>query len=452
MFSCYNRDKSQYHQIKRRMSMKNTQASFKGIIPFLVFIILYLGAGIAFHMQGVGMAFYQLPAPMAMLAAIIVAFMLFRGSIQDKFNHFVDGCGNHDIMIMCMVYILAGAFATVTKAIGGVESAANLGLSIIPPQYIAAGIFTIACFISISIGTSVGTIVALGPIGIDLASKSGVSAALIIAAILGGAMFGDNLSFISDTTIAATRSQKCDMKDKFRVNSVIAFPAAIITIILLLIFGRPETIVTVSSYEYNWVTILPYLFVLIAAANGLNVFIVLVLSTIFAGVIGFASGAFTFMGWVNQVYNGFTGMTEIFLLSLFTGGLARMSKEEGGISWILKNVKKMIQGKKTAELGVGILSSLTGMATANNTVAIIIAGPVAKEISNKYDLEPKRVASLLDIFASIVQGILPYGAQMLIILSFTQGAVGPVEVIPFMWYSFLLLGMTIISIMIPKKA
>ncbi|MGL5722886.1 MAG: Na+/H+ antiporter NhaC family protein [Brevinema sp.] len=420
--------------------MEKVQASFKGIVPFLVFIAVYLGAGIFFQMRGTEMAFYQVPAPVAMLAGIAVAFVLFKGDTQTKFYNFIEGCGNHDIMIMCMIYILAGAFATVTKAIGGVESAANFGLSIIPAQYIAAGIFFIACFISISIGTSVGTIVALGPIGIELATKSGVSTPLIIAAILGGAMFGDNLSFISDTTIAATRSQGCDMKDKFRTNAKIAFPAAFLTIILLLIFGRPEVIVpTGIDNTYNLVKVLPYLFVLVTAAFGWNVFIVLVLGTIFAGIIGFSTGAFTLIGWVNQVYNGFTGMTEIFLLSLLTGGLARMSTVQGGIAWILQSVQNVIHGKKTAELGVGILSSLAGMATANNTVAIIIAGPVAKQISNKYELDPKRVASLLDIFSCIFQGILPYGAQMLIILSFTQGTISPIEVLPYMWYSFILL-------------
>ncbi|MGL4525103.1 MAG: Na+/H+ antiporter NhaC family protein [Spirochaetia bacterium] len=426
--------------------MEKIKPSFLGIVPFLVFIALYLGAGIFFHTKGVSMAFYQVPAPIAMFAAICVAFIFFSGSIKEKFNQFIEGCGQHDIIIMCMIYILAGAFATVTKTIGGVEAAANFGLSIVPAQYITAGIFAIACFISISIGTSVGTIVALGPIAVQLATQASISLPLLLAALLGGAMFGDNLSFISDTTIASTRSQNCEMKDKFKVNIFIALPAAIFTLILLLIFGRPDVVIQPTEYSVNFIKILPYIFILVASALGGNVFLVLILGTVFAGIIGMVSGNLNFIGWINEVYTGFSGMTEIFLLSLLTGGLARMSFVQGGIAWMLESIRKLIRGKKTAELGIGLLSSVTDMATANNTVAIIIAGPVAKEISTQYNLSPKRVASILDTFSSIFQGILPYGAQMLILISFTQSTVDPLSILPFMWYSFALLIMSCVSI------
>lgn len=436
---------------KEEAMEQKVQASFKGVVPFLIFIVLYLGAGIVFQMRGTPMAFYQVPAPVAILAAIAAAFFLFKGSINQKFSDFIDGCGNHDIVIMCMIYILAGAFATVTKTIGGVEAAANFGLSIIPVQFIAAGIFLISCFISISIGTSVGTVVALAPIALELANKSGVGVPLMLASVLCGAMFGDNLSFISDTTIAATRSQGCEMKDKFRANVAISFPAAIIAAVLLLIFARPEQVISAGPYTYDLIKVLPYLFVLIAAALGVNVFVVLGLGTVFAGIIGLSYQSFTFIGWVNEVYKGFTSMTEIFLLSMLTGGLAKLSAVEGGIGWILQSVKKFIKGKKTAELGIGILAWLTAAATANNTVAIIIDGPVAKEISNKYALEPKRVASYLDLFSCIAQGILPYGAQMLILLSFTNGAVNPLQVLPYMWYNHILLIVALISIIVYKR-
>lgn len=432
--------------------MEKVQASFKGIIPFLVFIAVYLGSGIFFQMQGTAMAFYQVPAPVAILAGIAVAFAFFKGTISQKFYDFIEGCGNHDIIIMCMIYILAGAFATVSKTIGGVESAANFGLSFIPAQFIAAGIFVISCFISISIGTSVGTVVALAPIAIELAAKSGVVLPILLASVLGGAMFGDNLSFISDTTIAATRSQGVDMKDKFRINAFIAFPAAAVTTILLLIFGRPEEIISVGEYSYDLIKILPYVFVLVSAAAGLNVFVVLALGTLFSGVIGFAYGSFSVLGWVNEIYKGFTGMTEIFLLSMLTGGLARMSSVEGGIQWILESIKNTIHGHKTAELGIGLLAFVTSMAVANNTVAIIIDGPVAKEITSKYNLDPKRTASLLDIFSCIAQGAIPYGAQMLILLGFTAGAVSPLHVLPFLWYNQILLIFALLAIIFHKSA
>lgn len=429
--------------------LRKVKANGKALIPFLVFVGVYLLSGIILQIMGKEMAFYQVPAPIAVFIGIIVAFFMFSGSIEEKFNNLVRGCGEENIIIMCIIYILAGAFSAVTKSMGGVDSAVNLGLTLIPPQFITTGIFIIACFISISIGTSVGTIVALGPIVVGLAENAGLGMALTIAALVGGSMFGDNLSVISDTTIAATRTQNVAMRDKFRLNFKLALPAAILTIILLLIFGRPDTVIASRPYDFNIIKILPYLFVLIVAGLGVNVFLVLTGGIVFAGVIGLIYKDFSLLTLANEVYNGFAGMFEIFLLSMLTGGLAYMVTKEGGLQWILEKIKGKIKDTKSAEIGIAALVSLTDMATANNTVAIIIDGPIAKEISKEYKVDPRRSASLLDTFSCVFQGMIPYGAQLLIAVSATNGAVSPFQVIPLLWYQQLLAVIALLSIYFP---
>ena len=429
--------------------LRKVKANGKALIPFLVFVGIYLFSGIILQIMGVDMPFYQVPAPIAVFIGIIVAFFMFSGSIDDKFTSFIRGCGQENIIIMCIIYILAGAFSAVTGAMGGVDSAVNLGLTLIPAQFITAGIFIIACFISISIGTSVGTIVALGPIVVGLAENAGLGMALTIAALVGGAMFGDNLSVISDTTIAATRTQNVDMRDKFRLNFMLALPAAILTIVLLLIFGRPDTVIASGPYDFNVVKILPYIFVLVVAALGVNVFLVLTGGIVFAGVLGLLYGNFNLLTLANEVYNGFAGMFEIFLLSMLTGGLAYMVTKEGGLEWILVKIKGKIKDTKSAELGIAALVSLTDMATANNTVAIIIDGPIAKEISKEYKVDPRRSASLLDTFSCVFQGMIPYGAQLLIAVAATNGAISPFQVIPLLWYQQLLAIIALLSIYFP---
>lgn len=431
------------------MNSNSVKASGKALIPFLVFVAIYLGSGVILQAQGVEMAFYQLPAPVAIFCGIISAFFILKGSINEKFDSLIEGCGNKDIIIMCTIYLLAGGFAAVSKAMGGVDSTVNLGLTFIPPQYITVGLFVITAFISISTGTSVGSIVAVGPIAVGLAEKSGLAMPLVLAAVMGGAMFGDNLSVISDTTIAATRTQGCEMKDKFRINIFIAAPAAIITIILLLILGRPEVTPPAQIYDYNIIKVLPYLFVLILAIIGINVFVVLTGGIILSGAIGMIYREFTLIGFTQEIFNGFSGMIDIFLLSMFTGGLAHMITKAGGIEFLLQKIKKMVKSKKSAELGIGILVGLTDSAVANNTVAIIINGPIAKEMCNEYRVDPRRSAAMLDIFSCIMQGIIPYGAQMLILLSFTKGTVTPFQVIPLLWYQQLLGVSAIVSMFIP---
>lgn len=432
------------------MLEKEIKASFKGLIPFIVFIFIYLGTGIFLNMQGVNLAFYQLPGPVAAFVAIIVGFIIFKGSINEKFETFLRGCGHQDIITMCIIYLLAGAFAVVSKAMGGVDATVNLGITYIPPHFIAVGLFIIGAFISTATGTSVGSIVALGPIAVGLGEKSGVPMALILASVMGGAMFGDNLSVISDTTIAATKTQGVEMKDKFRINLYIAAPAAILTIILLLIFGRPEVIPEAISNDFQFIKIIPYIFVLAMALIGINVFVVLTAGVLLSGVIGFMYGDFTLLTFGQEVYNGFTNMTEIFILSMLTGGMAQMVTKEGGIQWVIEAVQKMIIGKKSTKLGIGLLVAFTDIAVANNTVAIIINGSIAKQLSEKHDVDLRESAAFLDIFSCIMQGIIPYGAQMLILLGFANDLVSPTQLIPLLWYQILLGVFSIIYIAFPQ--
>ena len=420
--------------------------SFVGLIPFLIFVAIYLGTGVVLQMKGVGMAFYQLPAPVAVFVGIIAAFILFKGTIMEKFDTFLEGCGHQDIITMCIIYLLAGAFAGVSKAMGGVDATVNMGLTYIPAHYIAAGLFIIASFISTATGTSVGAIVSITPIAVGLAEKSGVPLPLILAAVMGGAMFGDNLSVISDTTIAATKTQGVEMRDKFRVNLYIAAPAAIITIIILLVFGKPDHVPHIEVLAYNFLKVLPYLVVLILAITGINVFVVLTSGIFLSGIIGLAHGDFTLLSLTNEIYNGFLGMNEIFLLSLLTGGLATMSTKAGGIQWLIEQIQKIIVGKKSAKIGVGLLVAVTDMAVANNTVAIIINGSIAKKICQKYNVDLRESAAILDIFSCIFQGLIPYGAQMLILLGFTAGKVSPLDIIPLLWYQLLLFIFTVVFI------
>ena len=436
------------------MENKNLKAKANGaaLLPFIVFVLVYLATGIILNAMGVEMAFYQVAAPVCILPAIILAFIMFEGSIDDKFNDFVRGCGDENIIIMCLIYILAGAFATVSKSSGGVDSVVNFALSLIPVQFVTAGIFLISCFISISTGTSVGTISAVGPIAVGVATKGNLPLPLVLGALVGGAMFGDNLSVISDTTIAATRTQNVGMKDKFRANIKIALPAAIITFVILLVVGKPEGEVDLGDLSYNFILIIPYLFVLITALAGMNVFLVLTSGIVLSGIIGMITGGLTMMTFAQNIFTGFSGMFEIFLLSLLTGGLSYMVSSNGGIEWLVQKIRGFAKDVKSAEVSIALLTLLTDAATANNTVAIIIDGPVAKEISKDFKVDPRRSASFLDTFSCVMQGIIPYGAQVLIAAGLTKElgalAVSPVQIIPFLWYQALLAVFAIISIFV----
>ena len=426
------------------------KSSGLALVPFLVFIVIYLGAGIVLQSKGVEMAFYQFPAVVAMFIAVLVAFaMNYKAGINENFKVFARGAASEDIMNMLMIFLLAGAFSAVAKAMGGVEATVNFGVSIIPASLITAGMFIIAAFLGTATGTSMGTIGALVPIALGMVDKAGLSLPLVMAACVSGAMFGDNLSMISDTTIAATRTQNVELKDKFRTNFWIAFPAAIVTIVLLVIFGRPETAKAIEASGYDIVKVLPYLLVLILALIGVNVFLVLTIGIFSAGIIGMAYGDLTFLSFAGEIWAGFQGMIEVFLLSMFIGGTAEMAKHYGGLNWLIEKMSGMIKGKKSAQVGMSALALLTDMATANNTIAIIVDGPMAKEISAEYGVDTRKTASILDIFTCIMQGLIPYGAQFLLVASLSEGRVSPGDVIPNNWYLFLLAGFAILSYFVP---
>ncbi|MGV3585920.1 MAG: SLC13 family permease [Adhaeribacter sp.] len=418
----------------------------KALIPFLVFVLSFLGAGIALG------DFYAFPSPIAVILGIIVAFVILKGSVKAKVDALIQGCGDSRIMTMCLIYLLAGAFATVSKAMGGVDATVNLGLALVPIKFLALGIFLLASFLSTATGTSVGCIVALGPIVVGLAEQSQTSMPLMLGSLLGGAMFGDNLSFISDTTIAATQSQDCSMRDKFKVNILIAGPAALLTALLLLLAaqyaGAPSNLLPAAPAISFW-PIVPYLVVIILAIAGLNVFVVLTIVTLLAGLIGFATGSLPPLLFAQKVYEGFTSMIEIFLLSMLTGGLAEMVRAAGGIDYLVSKISKAIGGHKSAQLGMGALVSGTNSAIANNTVSIVVTGPVVKEISRTYGVDKRKTAALTDIFSCVIQGLLPYGAQVLIIIGFTKNTVSFAAVLSYAWYLYLLLGFTLLAIFTP---
>jgi Na+/H+ antiporter NhaC len=419
-----------------------TKGSIVALLPFFVFIFTFLGVGILLN------DFYALPSPIAVTFGIITAFLLFRESIEAKVDTLIKGCGNNQIITMCLIYLLSGAFAVVTQAMGAVDTVVNLGISTIDTEYFPLGIFLIASFLSTATGTSVGSIVALGPIAISLADKSGASMPLIAGSLLGGSMLGDNLSIISDTTIAATQSLGCEMRDKFKVNLFIALPASIITILLLFYLGINSEIsqVTIEKESYELITIVPYILVIGLAVSGLNVFITLLIGILVAGIIGFFQNDFTVLSFLQKNYEGFLSMTDIFLLSMLTGGLAALVEKAGGIDYVLQKIKSKIKSKKSAQMGIGTLVSFTNVAIANNTVSIVITGAIAKEISDEYELSPKKTAAILDIFSCIVQGILPYGAQVLLILNFAKGRLDVIDLIANAWYIYILLIFTLIAI------
>ena len=434
------------------MGYRHKKEGALSLLPFLIFIVIYLGAGIYFQIHGVEMAFYQFPSVTAMFIAVLSAFFMGDETLQVKFGIFSRGAGNENVMTMLMIYILAGAFSAVAAAMGGRDATVNLGISFVPAQYLAAGIFIISAFMGTATGSSMGTIAAIVPIAAGISVKSGISEALMVAACVGGAMFGDNLSMISDTTIAATRTQGCELKDKFKMNFRIALPAAVLTIFLLLVIGQPSAAADLQELDYSLLKVFPYIAVLGLALLGANVFLVLTAGIFLAGFIGMASAELTVITFAQNIWNGFMGMGEAFFLALFCGGISEMIAYYGGIEWLISKLRKMIKGNKSAQLGIAALVSLTDCATANNTVAIIISGGVAKDISNEYGIDSRRSASLLDIFSCVFQGIIPYGAQLLTasaLASKNGTVINAMEIIPHMWYCWLLAIFGILSIYIP---
>lgn len=421
------------------------------LLPFIIFIAIYLGAGLYFQSAGVSMAFYQFPSVTAMFIAVLSAFCLSRDPVMFKFGIFSKGAGNDNIMTMLMIYILAGAFSAVAAAMGGRDATVNLGMSLIPPQFLTVGIFLISAFMGTATGTSMGTVAAIIPIAAGMAEKSGIPAPLILGACVSGAMFGDNLSMISDTTIAATRTQGCELKDKFKMNFLIALPAAILTIAVFLMAGTPSAVLS-GNTDYTLLKVLPYIAVLLLALLGVNVFLVLVSGIFLSGFIGLMDGTLSVISFAQQIWTGFTGMSEAFFLALFCGGISEMISYYGGIAWLIEKLQGNIHSSRTAQLGIAVLVSLVDSATANNTVAIIVSGGVAKKIAARFHVDPRKSASLLDIFSCVFQGIIPYGAQLLTAAALASQsglAITALDIVPHMWYCFFLAAFGLLSIYVP---
>jgi Na+/H+ antiporter NhaC len=400
------------------------------LIPFAVFLVLFIGSGI------VTGDFYKFPVIVAIVIAAAAALVMNRKeTFINKVEIFTKGAGDSNIMLMVMIFLLAGAFSATAKGMGAVDSTVNLALSFIPQNLLMVGIFIIACFISLSMGTSMGTIVALAPIGVGISEQSDISLALSMAVVIGGAMFGDNLSFISDTTIAAVRTQGTKMKDKFKMNFLIVLPAAIITCSILAILTMGEQ-ANITQQSYEWIKILPYLGVLITALAGVNVFLVLSFGITFAGVIGLMDGSYVLMELFQKINEGMAGMYEISFLAIMIAGMVAIIKHNGGIDYILHLVTRNIKSKKGAEFGIAGLVSLTDLSTANNTISIMIAGPLAKNIADKYEIDPRRSASLLDVFSCSIQGLIPYGAQMLVAAGIA--GISPVSILAYSFYPVLI--------------
>lgn len=412
------------------------------LLPILCFLVVFIGMGVWLN------DFYAMPAIVGFLIALGVAFCQNRKrSFSEKMEDVAHSMGDSNVMIMCLVFVMAGGFSGAVQAAGGVDSTVNFSLSILPPSVAVVGLFIIGCFISTAMGTSVGTIAALAPIAVGISDKTGIVGALCIGAVVSGAMFGDNLSMISDTTIAATRTQGCEMKDKFRENFKIVLPAAVISLILFLILASGGDYTFTGDRSYNLFKILPYLVVLIGALLGMNVFVVLALGIVLSLVVGVATGAFAWTDMFRVVFEGPDGaggiknMYDITVISIVVAGIIGLVKANGGIDFILNGIKKRVKTPKGAQLGIAALSSLVDISTANNTVAIVMAGPIAKDISNEFSISPKRTAAILDIFTSVWQGIIPYGAQILYACA-GAAAVGmtlsPVELFPYLFYPILM--------------
>lgn len=430
--------------VRKKVGFTMKKGNPWALLPIAVFLVLFIAVGIIDNRMG-GMFGDSLPAIVGFLIALIVAFLQnpkgTKLTFEEKLNTMARGAGEENIMIMCLVFILAGAFSASVKAAGGADATVNFGLSILPGNVAVVGVFIIGCFISTSMGTSVGTIGALAPIAIGISEKTGISMALCIGAAVCGAMFGDNLSMISDTTIAATRTQGCAMKDKFRENFKIALPAAIVTAIIFFVSTMGTNYAPAEELTYNVVRIIPYLVVLIGALVGLNVFLLLVGGTVLSLAIGIAYGDFGLLDTFKIMGDGIMSMYDITVISILVAGVVSLVRQNGGIDWILYMIRRCIHGKKGAEIGIAALSSVVDCSTANNTVAIVIAGPIAKEIAEDYDISPKRTASLLDIFTSTFQGIIPYGAQLLYAAAATEMAtqkISSVQIVPYCYYPILL--------------
>ena len=425
------------------MEKDNNTGRASALLPIGIFLIIFLGAGIVFR------DFYAMPAIVAFLIALFVAFLQNRRvRFDDKIRLIAKGVGEENIITMSLIFLCAGGFSGAVSAAGGVDSTVNLGLSLIPAHFIVAGLFIISCFISVSMGTSMGTIAALAPIAVGISEGAGFPLAVCIAAVVCGAMFGDNLSMISDTTIAAVKTQGCEMKDKFKANFLIVLPAAVITAVFFWFITRNMSY-DIASSDYNLFQVIPYLVVLVGALIGINVFLVLIAGTVLSIIVGVGTGTIALSEMFTVVGDGVVSMYDITVISIIVACIVSLVRANGGIHFILNLIKSRIHGKKGAQAGIAALALLVDLCTANNTVAIVMSGPIAKEISDEFGVDPKRSASLLDMFTSVGQGLIPYGAQLLSAATLT--GLTPFDMIPYLVYPVLMAVCGIAAIAISKR-
>ena len=388
-----------------------------------------------------------MPITVAFTVASIYAVAITRGiKLEERIRQYSRGASDPNILLMIWIFVLAGAFATGAKSMGAIDATVNLILSLLPSSLLLPGLFIASCFISLSIGTSVGTVIALVPIALGLGESLGLSNAYVAAVVTGGAFFGDNLSFISDTTIAATRTQGCSMKDKFRANIAIVLPAAIIALVLYFVVGLELPAVRPSGEAGSFLLTLPYLLVLVAAVAGMNVLGVLTLGIIACGAVGLGTGTLPAWDWIAALGSGITGMGELIIVTLMAGGVLELIRYNGGIDYLLRHLTRGISGKRGAELTIAILVSVANLCTANNTIAILTTGKVSREITKQYGLDPRKTASILDTFSCFVQGLIPYGAQLL--LASKLAGVSPMDIVPNLYYPFIMGGCALLSILL----
>lgn len=408
-----------------RKNLNNRQGLI-ALSPLIVFIALYLVLSV------IAGDFYKVPITVAFMIASIYAIAISGNMpLQKRVDIFSRGAGSSNLLLMLWIYVLAGAFAASAKDMGSIDATVNCALAFLPPSMVLPGLFIAACFISISIGTSVGTVVALVPIAAGVAHTTGSSVPLMTAVIVGGAYFGDNLSFISDTTVVATQTQGCRMSDKFKVNSMIVIPAAVLILAVYFVMGRSTSAPTAVG-PYSFWKILPYIVVLVAAVCGMNVMAVLTLGIIICGVVGMAEGSYDLFGWMTAMGKGITGMGELVIVAMLAGGMLETIKEKGGIDFLIDKLTAHVSSKRGAELSIAALVSLVNICTANNTVAILTVGGISKRIGDRFGVDSRKAASILDTFSCTVQGLLPYGVQMLLASGLAK--VSPVEIIPYLYY------------------
>lgn len=431
------------------LSGKKPERNVLALLPILVFLVLYLGMGLVFeYVLGVEMAFYNIPIVVVFMVALLVACVQNRAlSFDNKMTVMAQGVGDKNIMTMILIFLVAGVFVGVTGR-SSAEAVAYFLLSVTPAWASVAVLFVASCFVSTAMGTSVGTITLITPIAAAVSNVSGFSLALCVGSVMGGAMFGDNLSFISDTTIAACNTQGCEMRDKFRANFKIAIPAALVTLAVILVQSISAGVGQVEIPEYNLLLLIPYVLVLIGGIAGLNVFVVLIVGIAAGAAIVLPTGTADFMGLLGGMGSGAAGMFETIMVTILVSAMCALIREYGGFEALLAFIRQVFKGRVGGRLGVGLLVGAMDIATANNTVAIVMAGPIAKEISEEYGITPKESASLLDTFSCIFQGIIPYGAQMLVAISASGGMVSAFQIMPCLYYPYLLAAACVVYILV----